>query len=324
MHNTDKHPVDTVQTPVCSIVIPTKNGGELFHKALAAWTEQTLWNQCELIIVDSGSQDDTVAAAKQAGAQVFEIPPAEFNHGATRDYGISLANSEYIILTVQDAVASHPQVLERLVAALQLPAVAGAYTRQLPQADADVLTKRNLDGWLVGKLQREERFIPHEGWYEALTPMEKLTFCTFDNVCSAIRKSVWQQDHFGTVDFGEDVDWAKRVLLAGHHIIYEPDAAVIHSHDRSLAYDYKRTYVCHRKLYTLFGLHLAPDFKGLWRCWLSASTVDMKYILHHEPRLLKKLQMLLKAPILNALTIYGQYKAVQDELNGINNSVKGI
>jgi len=324
MHNTDKHPVDTVQTPVCSIVIPTKNGGELFHKALAAWTEQTLWNQCELIVVDSGSQDDTVAAAKQAGANVFEIPPAEFNHGATRDYGISLANSEYIILTVQDAVPSHPQVLEHLVAALQLPAVAGAYTRQLPQPDADVLTKRNLDGWLVGKLQREERFIPHEGWYEALTPMEKLTFCTFDNVCSALRKSVWQQAHFGTVDFGEDVDWAKRVLLAGHHIIYEPDAAVIHSHDRSLAYDYKRTYVCHRKLYTLFGLHLAPSFKGLWRCWLSASTVDMQYILNHEPRLLKKLQMLLKAPILNALTIYGQYKAVQDELNGINNSVKGI
>jgi GT2 family glycosyltransferase len=126
------------------------------------------------------------------------------------------------------------------------------------------------------------------------------------------------------VDFGEDVDWAKRVLLAGHHIIYEPDAAVIHSHDRSLAYDYKRTYVCHRKLYTLFGLHLAPSFKGLWRCWLSASTVDMQYILNNEPRLLKKLQMLLKAPILNSLTIYGQYKAVQDELNGINNSVKGI
>ena len=315
---------NTSQAITCSIVIPTKNGGALFHKALDAWAKQTFWAQCELIIVDSGSQDDTVDVAKQAGAKVFEIPPSEFNHGATRDYGISLASSEYIILTVQDAVPSNDFVLERLVSALQAPAVAGVYTRQLPQPDADVLTKRNLGGWSIGSVQREERFIPHEGWYETLSPMEKHLFCTFDNVCSAIKKSAWQQERFGTVDFGEDIDWSKRVLLRGHHIVYEPDAAVVHSHDRSLAYDYKRTYICHRKLYAMYGLHLVPSLKGVWRCWLSASQIDMAYILRNEPQLTKKILMLFKAPILNWLNIYGQYKAAQDEIHGVNNTVKGI
>ncbi|CAG1771329.1 rhamnosyltransferase [uncultured bacterium] len=311
-------------SPVCSIVIPTKNGGDLFHKALAGWAKQTLWSRCELIVVDSGSTDDTVEAAKQAGAKVFEIPPAEFNHGATRDYGISLASSDYIILTVQDAVPSNDQVLELLVNALEQPNVGGAYTRQIPQADADVITKRNLGGWSIGSLEREERFLKHEGWYDTLTPMEKHLFCTFDNVCSAIKKSVWEQEKFGRVDFGEDIDWSKRVLLRGYHIIYDPNAAVIHSHDRSLMYDYKRTYVCHRKLYQMYGLHLVPDFKLVCRAWPVASKNDMAYIWQHEPNWFKKIKMLLKSPLWNWLNIYGQYKAVQDELKGNNNTVKGI
>jgi rhamnosyltransferase len=324
MHNDNKNTLDSTQMPVCSIVIPTKNGGELFRKALEAWATQTLWQRSELIIVDSGSQDDTVTIAKQAGAKVFEIPPSEFNHGTTRDYGISLASSEYIILTVQDAIPAHNQVLELLVKSLHTPAVAGVFARQLPQADADVLTKRNLGGCFIGSVQREERFIPYEGWYETLTPMEKHLFCTFDNVCSAIKKPVWQQERFGRVDFGEDIDWSKRVLLHGHHIVYEPQATVIHSHDRSLAYDYKRTYVCHRKLYAMYGLHLVPNLKSVWQCWLSASKIDMTYIWQHEPRLGKKIQMLCKAPILNWLNIFGQYRAVQDEMQGVSNSIKGI
>jgi rhamnosyltransferase len=324
MLNNDTKLVDEVQTPICSIVIPTKNGGDLFHKAIAAWAKQTLWEGSELIVVDSGSQDDTVAVAKQAGANVFEIPPSEFNHGATRDYGISLASSEYIILTVQDAVPEHNRVLELLVSALKAPAVGGAYARQIAQPDADVLTKRNLGGWSTERVQREDRFIPNVDWYQALSPMEKHLLCGFDNVCSALKKSVWQQEQFGRIDFGEDIDWSQRVLLRGHHIIYEPEATVVHSHDRSLLYDYKRTYVCHRKLYSMYKLHLATSLKVVWRCWLSASMIDMLYILRNEPRLLKKIQMLLKIPILNWLTIYGQYKAVQDELHGITNEVKGI
>ncbi len=324
MYNNDNKSVNTVLNPVCSIVIPSKNGGDLFHKALAAWAKQTLWQECELIVIDSGSQDDTVRFAKQAGAKVFEIPPSEFNHGTTRDYGISLASSEYVILTVQDAVPAHDRVLELLVSALQAPEVGGVYARQIPQPDADVLTKRNLDRWSTGRVQREDRFIPDQSWYEALSPMEKHLLCSFDNVCSALKKSVWQQVKFGKVDFGEDIDWSRRVLFRGHHIIYEPEAAVVHSHDRSLLYDYKRTYVCHRKLYAMYGLHLASSLIVVWRSWLTSSIIDSLYILRKEPNLLRKIRMLFKTPILNWLIIYGQYKAVQDELQGVTNSVEGI
>jgi rhamnosyltransferase len=177
---------------------------------------------------------------------------------------------------------------------------------------------------LTGRTEREVRFIPHDGWYEALPPMEKYLFCNFDNVCSAIKKSIWQQESFGKVNFGEDIDWAERVLKRGYQIVYEPQATVIHSHNRPMSYEYKRTYVCHRKLYAMFGLHLVPNIRGIWRPWLCASCTDIVYILQNEDRPVQKMQMLFKAPILNLLSVLGQYRAVRDTIAGVSSSVKGV
>ena len=124
--------------------------------------------------------------------------------------------------------------------------------------------------------------------------------------------------------FGEDIDLAERVLKRGYRIVYESQAAVIHSHNRPLSYEYKRTYVCHRKLYAMFGLHLVPSIKGLWWPWLYSSGADMVYIFQNENRLIQKIQMLFKAPILNLLSIFAKYRAVQDEIQNVSNSVKGV
>jgi rhamnosyltransferase len=53
----------------------------------------------------------------------------------------------------------------------------------------------------------------------------------FSNVNSAIRRDVWERFPFADdLFFSEDQDWARRVLLAGYAIAYEPQAAVRHSH----------------------------------------------------------------------------------------------
>jgi len=307
-----------------SLVIPTKNGGPLFGQVLDRLRSQSLWRQLEVIIVDSGSTDGTLEVAAKAGVSVYKVEPASFNHGATRDYAISLATNEVVVLMVQDALPRDDRTIERLVAAFDDPTVAGAYARQLPQPDADVLTKRNLNGWLTGRTTREVRQSSGSDWYEQLPAMERYLFCNFDNVCSAIRKSIWQHERFGRIDFGEDIDWAERVLKRGYKIVYEPDAAVVHSHDRPLSYEYKRTYVCHRKLYRQFGLHLVPSRKGIGRAWLHSIGKDLAYVYHHEPHLRRRLGMTLKVPVLNLFGVYAQYRAVQDELAGSENKVGGV
>jgi rhamnosyltransferase len=308
----------------CSVVIPTKNGGSLFMRALAGLQRQRIWGNVELIIIDSGSTDGTLAAARDAGARVIEIPPKDFNHGATRDYGISMANCEIVVLMVQDAVPNESNLLESLIRPFDNPEVAGVYARQIPQPDADLLTARNLNSWLTGRVEPETRRMKSFDWYEALPPVEKFYFCNFDNVCSAIRKSIWEKHKFGNVNFGEDIDWAERVLKAKLMIAYEPAAAVIHSHDRPLTYEYKRTYVCHRKLYQQFRLHLVPNMKGIFKSWMHSTYRDISFISAQNIMLGTKFELWFKSPVLNLLSAFAQYQAVKDEASGRIKIIKGV
>ena len=314
----------TSSTYVCSLVIPTKDAGPLFKRVIAGLQAQTCWDQVEFIIVDSQSSDDTVEVARAAGAKVFAIPAAEFNHGATRDFAISHANSNNVILMVQDAVPDNPRTLERLVAALQEDKVAGVYARQIPQPDADVITARNLNMHLTGRTERDTHAITSPAAFEAMTPMEKYVFCNFDNVCSALRKDAWEQERFGRCSFGEDIDWAERVLKRGYKVIYEPAAAVVHSHDRPMAYEYKRAYVCHRKLVSQFGLRIFPTYLSVLHGWYHMTKADMGYIWRTEHNLGRKIAWLLKIPFLNYLRVLGQYEAVRDIDAGTAKTVRGV
>lgn len=310
--------------PIFSIVIPTKNGGTLFKNAIDQLQSQKLWSQSELIVVDSGSTDATVDIARAAGAKVFEIPAEEFNHGATRDFGIARASCEYVILMVQDAIPRDLDLLSNILRPFEDSEVAGVYARQLPQPDADLLTKRNLNNWLTGRTDSEVRKIKSIEWYESLPPVDKYFFCNFDNVCSVIRKSVWLKHKFGKINFGEDIDWAERVLKSGHKIAYEPTAAVTHSHDRPLYYEFKRTYVCHRKLYQQFRLHMVPSLRGALRAWLFSMGQDAKYVRHQNVPVSVKIELWVKIPLLNLLSAIAQYRAAKDEASGTERHISGV
>ena len=63
----------------------------------------------------------------------------------------------------------------------------------------------------------------------------------FSNVNSAIRRDLWERFPFADdLFFAEDQDWARRVLLAGYGIRYEPEAVVRHSHAYTIGTAFKR------------------------------------------------------------------------------------
>ena len=312
------------QVPFCSLVIPSKDAGPLFERVLGGLQSQTCWKDVEFVVVDSGSSDDTVALARAAGARVFTIPPAEFNHGATRDFAISQTTSPYVVLLVQDATPDTPHVLEKLVAALKEDNVAGVYARQIPYPDADVITARNLNLHLTGRMSRDVHQLGDAATYEAMKPMEKYIFSNFDNVCSAIRKDVWEQENFGRINFGEDIDWAERVLKRGFKTVYEPGAAVVHSHDRPVEYEYKRTYVCHRKLISQFGLRAVPTPGVAIAGWFRSTLDDILYVARTEKDWGCKLALIFKTPLLNYLKIRAQLQAARDDAADTVKRVHGV
>jgi len=236
------------QSAKVSVVIPTKNGGPDFFNTLNSLKSQDYNGNIEIVCIDSGSIDDTISTAKHFGAVVKSIPPEDFNHGLTRNLGISIASGEIIIIMSQDACPGDQYLVKNFVNAFTDPQIAGAYARQVPRQDADILTKRNLNNWLTGRKTEEIRWIQDWDAYRKFTPMQKHRFYNFDNVCSAIRKSVWETIPFRANDFGEDIDWSQQVLESGWKIAYWPYAYVIHSHKRSFRYDYYRNTQTSKKI----------------------------------------------------------------------------
>src|ERR1039457_2153528 len=82
---------------VISIVIPVKDGGADLARCLDAIAAQRIDEPVEVVIVDSGSRDDSLEHAHRHGAIVREIPAAEFSHGASRNLGASLASGELLV-----------------------------------------------------------------------------------------------------------------------------------------------------------------------------------------------------------------------------------
>ena len=84
-----------------SVVIPVKDGAEYLAEVLAAVRAQE--PGIELLVIDSGSRDDSVELARAAGAEVLEIAPESFGHGRTRNLGAEQTGGELICFLTQDA-----------------------------------------------------------------------------------------------------------------------------------------------------------------------------------------------------------------------------
>ena len=98
-----------------SVVIPTFNAGPGFEELLRKLDAQEGAFEREVIVVDSGSTDGTAQLAARHGAILHSVSKASFDHGATRDLGISLSSGEYVALTVQDAVPLDERWLAAMV-----------------------------------------------------------------------------------------------------------------------------------------------------------------------------------------------------------------
>lgn len=242
-----------------SLVMPTWNGGPLLGEVLAAVDRQPGADRLERVAIDSGSTDGTPALLARHGFTVHSIPQSEFDHGATRDAAIERTSGDVIVLLTQDATPADAEWLPRLLACYADPKVGAAYCKQIPRPDCNPILAQRLREWTAGKDRPVVQQVASEQAFLALAPLERLAVSAYDNVAGSVRRSVWKALRFGKRRFGEDVAFGKRVVLAGHAIVFEPRSAVVHSHNRSAQDEGRRIYCDHANLKELFGVHVLPD-----------------------------------------------------------------
>ena len=261
-----------------SLVIPTWNAGPLFQEVVDAVNALEGVVFAEKVAIDSGSTDGTVEVARGAGFEVVPIPQSECDHGATRDRGIEKTTGDVIVLLVQDATVQGSDWLEAMVAPFTDPDVAGVWCRQIPRPGCQPVLDRRIRGWPGRGEAVSKRQLEQGQKLSDLKPFDQLMHSAFDNVASAVRRSVWQRFPLGPRRFGEDVYFGKRVIEAGLAIAHQGGAAVIHSHDRSAWSEGKRTFCDHRNLHGLFGLVGIPTRKALKDAIKGSTEEHLSYV----------------------------------------------
>ena len=297
-----------------SIVIPTRDAGQPLDRLLAAVRNQDSRFTSDVVAIDSGSTDGTLARLRNAGATVLEVPAGAFNHGHTRNQALARCGGDFAILLVQDAVPTSRSWLSALTAPLwRSPLVAGTFARQMPCARASRVTAHYLEQWIAA--QSEPRTVGPltAEAFERMSPRERLAACAFDNVCSCVRLSVWRDHPFAATPIAEDLEWARDVLLAGYQLTYVPDAVVQHSHERPVTYELQRAYLVHQRLETLFGLTTVPTMMSLLRAVAATIPVNAR-LASHEPH--GRARAMLRAAALGVVQPLGQYLGARSARTG--------
>lgn len=262
-------------TETVSVIIPTLNAGPAFARTLDAIQAQEEVGGIEIVVVDSGSSDETVGLARAAGAKVVQIPPDQFSHGATRDRMAEMSSGEILLLTVQDAVMAGRHVIRDLVRSLRAdPALAAVSGRQVPSADSDLFGAfMALDYQYQVASRRDDQ---ESTWVQTLTAAERRALCSVDNVCAAIRRSAWEVLRFRDVDFAEDLDFGLRAVEQGWKTQTCPSAVVVHSHNRDAGYHLRRFVIDRLCLASQLG---QADFKPVAAAGLDAVATGARALL---------------------------------------------
>ena len=102
-----------------SIIIRTKNECKSLDKVLQKVSEQLSNFKREVIVVDSGSTDNTLDIARDHKCKIIEIPSEQFSWGAAINIGFSAATYEYCILLSGHCFPFNQKWLDLLIKPLE-------------------------------------------------------------------------------------------------------------------------------------------------------------------------------------------------------------
>jgi rhamnosyltransferase len=233
--------------PRVSIIVRSYNESAHIGKLLRGIEAQTV-KDLEVIVVDSGSTDETVSIAECHGARVVHIAKSEFSFGRALNRGCDVAFGEIFIFASAHVYPVRRDWLERLIEPFCDDEVVLAYGRQV--------------GAEVTKFSEHQLFAT---WFPAQSSSRQPhNFC--NNANCAIRGDAWRTQRYDETLTGlEDLAWAKKVRQNGGQISYVADAPVAHIHEETwsrIRNRYRREAMALRQIEPNIHFRLS-DFLGL-------------------------------------------------------------
>lgn len=202
---------------IVSVVIRTYNESRYLEKLLTQILNQQLsCGEIEIVVVDSGSTDNSVEIAKSNGARVVHISKSEFTFGRSLNVGCEAASGDVLVFISGHCIPVNNDWLEKLLRPIVDRCAEYVYGKQIGD-DSTLFSERQLFQKYFG----DESKIPQEGYF-------------VNNANSAICTATWKEFLFDEQLTGlEDMELGKRIVSRNRRIAYCADAPVFHLHNES-------------------------------------------------------------------------------------------
>jgi rhamnosyltransferase len=217
-------------------VILTYNGERYLNEILTAVEGQVWAGDIEILVIDSGSTDGTLAILdRHPVVRRHDIPNSEFGHGRTRDLAARLALGDFVAYLTHDATPASPHWLAELVAPMlddaRIVAVLG---KQVPRPHCHPMLKYEIEGTFAGLGPDFGVTVFRDaGAFASRAEFEAAAF--YSDVNAAARRAVLTGPvPYRDVAYAEDQLFGRDVLAAGFRKAYAPRAAVVHSNDLTI------------------------------------------------------------------------------------------
>ena len=240
----------------CSVIIRAYNEGKHIGRLLEGIKEQRL-EKVEVILVDSGSTDETVQIAESYGAKIVHISPEEFTFGRSLNYGVRAARGEFIVNVSAHCYPVYPDWLEELLTPFENENLAVSYGKQ----------RGGKTNW-YSEHQFFRQYFPDHSIARQGHPYSH-------NANAAIRKSLWEEHPYNEQLTGlEDLAWSSWAMEQGYDIAYVAEAEIIHLHDETPSQVHNR----YRREAIAMKQILPQSHFSLWnfiRLWLGSTYSDL-------------------------------------------------
>ena len=209
------------------VIIPTYKPGSKFIRQQEMLQKQTYPVNRVIIVNTEEKFLDRRLLQDYENVSVTDISVKEFDHGATRNLGVSKSRADYFLMMTDDAVPKDEHMVENLVKMMessQDKEIGAVYGRQLA----------------TGESSEDEKYsrsfnYPAQSFVKTIEDLPRLGIKTYfeSNVCCLYRKDIFDKlggfiDH--TI-FNEDMIYCCSMLKAGYASAYCAEAAVFHAHN---------------------------------------------------------------------------------------------
>jgi biofilm PGA synthesis N-glycosyltransferase PgaC len=205
------------EIPSVSVIMPAYNEGVLLEKALASLMELE-YPEYEVIVVDDGSKDDTLARAvkwegRRGPVEVKVITKRNGGKASALNAGIAASRHPFILCMDADSTL-HPKTLLRAVEHFGDPSVGAVAGNVKVENRTKIITKLQALEYIEGlnMPRRAQGFVAAVNIVPGPVGMFR-------------REALEEVGGYETDTFAEDADLTLKMISAGWRVVYE-DAAI--------------------------------------------------------------------------------------------------